>query len=344
MTRKTEKSGMRAAFTLVELLTVMAIIALLIGLLVPALGHVKTTAKIVQQRAQLKSIETALEAFAGMYGDYPPSNFSGVAATGFTSGAQKLAEALIGVDLRGFDPRSDFDRRAIETEMEPYAVLNINTAVQADVDASLARRKGPYITVDENVNSFEIADIFAVGGTYIGEVYGGGAPGRDVAGGLAKRFGNVITDVFEVRNITYNSFDFSTNTVVQLTAKVGTPILYYRADTTKKQLGRRTGTGNPTHDDILASVYNWYDNVHLVNLGRVADTTLPRREHQWLIDDTGTHPIRGARAFYDYIRNPRIGTERWPYNPDSYILISAGPDGIFGNTDDITNFGSPGAR
>jgi hypothetical protein len=28
----------------------------------------------------------------------------------------------------------------------------------------------------------------------------------------------------------------------------------------------------------------------------------------------------------------------WPVNADSYVLISAGADGLYGTADDITNF------
>lgn len=61
------------AFTIVELLTVMAVIALLIGLLVPALALVKDRAKDIQQRAQFHAISSGLEMFKADFGDYPDS-------------------------------------------------------------------------------------------------------------------------------------------------------------------------------------------------------------------------------------------------------------------------------
>jgi prepilin-type N-terminal cleavage/methylation domain-containing protein len=358
MCRVSEKKIVGAGFTLVELLTVMAIIALLIGLMVPALSHVRTSAKVVQQKAQLKSIETALEAFNGMYGDYPPSNETTPDAvppvepytvnTRVTVGAQKLAEAVLGVDLRGFDPRSSFDRRTIELSKEPYAVLGLpagDPATQTDVDSSLNRRKGPYITINENVNSYEIADLFRDStGNYSNSVYGGGNPGLNDSGTAAKQFGNVICDSFKVKNITYKSWDFSTTppTKIDVTVKVGTPILYYKADPSKRQLGAPTGQVE-SDTTVENSIYNWHDNQRLVvDLKRMA---APTKDHQWVIDDTvGTGTFKGAKPFYDYIRNPKIGTQRWPYNPDTFILISAGPDGIYGNSDDITNFGSTEAK
>jgi hypothetical protein len=45
-------------------------------------------------------------------------------------------------------------------------------------------------------------------------------------------------------------------------------------------------------------------------------------------------------AFYSYIEDPKVTAKSTPYNPNSYILISAGPDGTYGTKDDIRNFGN----
>ena len=102
----TKQSDKKTAFTIIELLTVMSIIIILIGLLVPSLNMVKRYAKEVRQKAQFHSIDSAIEFFSGdsEYGSYPPSN----EATDHYCGAMKLCEAMVGQDLMGFHPESRF--------------------------------------------------------------------------------------------------------------------------------------------------------------------------------------------------------------------------------------------
>ena len=93
----------KTGLTLVEILIVLGIIALFVGLLIPALTVVKNTAKDVKQKAQLNSIQIALMTFKNDDGDYPPSNWM---LNSDYCGAQKLAEALMGWDLLGFHPKT----------------------------------------------------------------------------------------------------------------------------------------------------------------------------------------------------------------------------------------------
>ena len=72
-TRPVPMPGALAAFTLVELLVVMVIIAILAGLLLPALAQGKEKAKVVRVRAELYGIGLALEMYSTDHaGKLPP--------------------------------------------------------------------------------------------------------------------------------------------------------------------------------------------------------------------------------------------------------------------------------
>jgi prepilin-type N-terminal cleavage/methylation domain-containing protein len=61
----------RKAFTLVELLVVIGIIAILMGLLLPAINQMHRSAQITGQKADFVTIANALDAYKADFGDYP---------------------------------------------------------------------------------------------------------------------------------------------------------------------------------------------------------------------------------------------------------------------------------
>jgi prepilin-type N-terminal cleavage/methylation domain-containing protein len=77
-----------AGFTLVELLTVIAIIAILAAMLLPVLSRVKLSAYRTQARVQVNDIATAIQAYDSAYGRFPVS-----------PGAQQQAAAYGGGDI-----------------------------------------------------------------------------------------------------------------------------------------------------------------------------------------------------------------------------------------------------
>ena len=62
------------AFTLIELLTVIAIIGLLAALLFPVLKGIKRQQYIRNATAEMEQMETAIERYKAAYGFYPPDN------------------------------------------------------------------------------------------------------------------------------------------------------------------------------------------------------------------------------------------------------------------------------
>ena len=277
---KRKKTG----FTVIELLTAVAIVALLTGLLLPALSMVRRVARETKQRAQFATIELALTAFKNDYGDYPPSDWTLPPAPGSDyCGAQRLAEALLGWDLLGFHPQSDF--RSNGYNDDGLFIYDANNPVFFD------RRRGPYLELAAT-NALRLGNISIL------------KPGLfyDTRPLASDTF--VLCDVFGTRKITL---------AIGKAVRAGAPILYYKANTSEK---------------TIRGIYNASDNDALVLVKQQADG----REHPL------TRSFTRYQFFYDYIRDPRIAVRPWPYRPDSYILISAGADGLYGTGDDIRNF------
>ena len=64
--------SLTAAFTLIELLTVIAIISILMSLLFPALNGGKEAARRAQAKQDIAGIIAAVKAYHTEYGKYPP--------------------------------------------------------------------------------------------------------------------------------------------------------------------------------------------------------------------------------------------------------------------------------
>ncbi len=65
---------MKRGFTLIEILVVISIIALLMGILMPAMSRAREQARIVVANAELYGIGIALEAYSmGSENKYPPT-------------------------------------------------------------------------------------------------------------------------------------------------------------------------------------------------------------------------------------------------------------------------------
>lgn len=140
----------KAGFTIVELLTVMSIIVILIGLLVPALTRVRIYALLLKQKAQFHSMDAAIELFNNEFEGYPPSDALDGNPNGPQPycGAMKLCEAMMGQDLLGFHINSMF----LANKQGP-------SGNNLYVPATIKERKGPFLPL-ENANAFSLADIY----------------------------------------------------------------------------------------------------------------------------------------------------------------------------------------
>ena len=277
----------KTAFTLVELLTVLAVMSLLIGILIPSMKMAQNAARTAKQKIQLVSIEQALLAFRNDYGDYPPSDTTNTLNYG---GAQKLAEALLGWDLLGFHPQSGWWSDGMNEQRTDKVYLG--------TDSDILQRRPRYLEL-ETANAFLLGDLPI-------------ADPRRRGDGLFNNTGALNPDTYVLCDV-FNRFQV---TVGGKVVKAGTPILYYRAN----PFGIGLDPRNPQNSN-----YNYWDNAELVHLGI----------NNW-----------AETEFYNFIIDPRLeksrpaGARPWPYKPNSYILISAGIDGLYGTGDDIANFGN----
>jgi len=300
-----KQSDKKAAFTIVELLTVMSIIIILIGLLVPALNRVRRYTRRVKQKAQFHSIEVAMELFQIEFDGYPNSDAKDENGDDYC-GAMKLCEAMMGQDLLGFHPDSHFRSDGTKdgsaaTQLYP----DEGSVSEEEYAANLKARKGPYLQL-ENANAYKLKNLYGGGNT--------GVLDED-------RF--VLCD--EYKRVTLQSAGPEDK---EIGGKTGMPILYYRADTSKTSHNVDTPTD-------AENIYNYEDNEELVKLGLPWET--PRiTDHPLYQDDTLTSDWE---RFYVDTKNNKITTTSRPYRVDSYILLSAGFDGQYGTSDDVFNFG-----
>jgi len=311
MERNTETTTTRKAFTIVELLTVMSIVIVLISLLVPAVSRVRQYAKRVKQNAQFHSIAAALEMFTNEFEGYPDSDSLDASGEAYC-GAMKLCEALVGQDMLGFHPDSRFRASGRDDNgnwlyvTDPIAAADIGTPLYKQ---NLRARKGPFLEL-EGANAYSLSDMYT-DPSYVAPF----STSYHVDGGISKAQ-MVLCDEYPRVNNVYTG------------KRIGMPVLYYKADVSKLR-----------HDVGLISenIYDSRDNQDLVDKPLPWDLGYnhPMSAAGTTPDDV---PAEGPALFYQMTRDENVPAADRPRRPDSYILISAGYDGLYGTDDDVFNF------
>ena len=326
MGQSTKRFLGESGFSLIELLVVISIIVMLIAMLSTGIQSVKKHATNLRQKANFHAIEVGLELFQKDYDDYPPSEMIDEKSDGSPGpevcGAQHLAEALVGRDMKGFDPESNW--YAPEEDETIYANENDQKDSTAEDEAASRARRWKLFIELKKMGAFVMHDFF--GDTYSEPVYS-----TDDYTEIESFRAPVITDIFRQKKIRRPNPPYEGRS-----EWVGSPILYYKANSSSR-LFKKVPASTDGPDEFAKWIYNYEDNRAIINLGKIKDPTVMHQfnEAYTYLEDGETRT--GVHLFYKTITNPKVNYDK-PFNAATFILISAGYDGIYGTADDITNF------
>lgn len=344
---RSNKRDQKDGFTLIELLTVVFIISLLIGILIPSVSAARTAAKRKVTQKALSSIDVGLEMFKEENGkDFPltngyPPSFShppikkyafepSVGEFPFMEdrpkiyGAHWLPAMLIGPDANGY-----ISRRVVSSKNNVNEKPHTWYTPDPYNDGTTIERKALYIdpgntrmlkTRDlpgrENREFFqEWSDNFTTLNVESLPVIVDGFD-QPVLYYVANRHGkktNMLADEHKKDN------DYSDNAPQQK----GVPYYFHQDNEgftgTEENIGWNFNGAHPIA--ISGADLNAAEVVLSDNRGTFARYILDRKIYTNLVDNPNPNPNAPLR----------------PVKPDSYLLISAGPDGKYGTSDDVSN-------
>jgi len=336
----------RMAFTLIELMVAVAIIALLVSIMIPAFSAVRTNAKIVATQATFDSLKLGLESYRGenaLGGVYPPSQTDYPGAiltmsnpylpdqTTTVSGATLLVYALIGADRLGTPGFQDWDTDG-QWHNDQWALPRSTNQ--------------PYGAYETNPDTLEPRNprYPGRGAWYVDQTTANGT--------------RTLTQLFDDGAMVTNPATEGLGADQPVfTDGWGRPILYYRAN--------RGATAMMTTPGGTIGTYDQRDNAPLTGTGMPVDVGNFVGVDFGPGPQTGGYPSRIARGptpvpsvnpkqadiqgndnvfldtFARFVHDRTIAARNQAVNRDSYLLISTGPDAIYGTSDDVVNWEQP---
>jgi type II secretory pathway pseudopilin PulG len=325
-------SRRRKAFSLVELLVAIGIIVLLIGILVPVVGRVRQSARAADTRNWISQLSSAIERYHGDFRAYPgPLRYDQlddtsvvlpVASTGsgfatapwgtVITGTENLVLGLLG-GLRL--------NTAGAIVYDPAAVGN----GPGSLNAAQPRTYSPYV----DVRNLSWRD---AGAGQTGQFADASGTARDT---LIPEFVDTFPEPMPI---------------LYLRSRVGQPAITTGiSGSNNSVITDGTGTRPGAYDISQINAYTdstigegkTLRHSQYVNPALAAGNPLTHGLRT--VDPTKSMNRADGTAFtypfdaHPYFRHPTIPNT--PREKDRYILISAGPDRVYGTDDDITSFG-----
>ncbi len=345
-----QSNARRAGFTLIELLVVVSIIALLVSILVPSLTGARRAAKNTKTLAIFKTLDEGAQLFRAdnekqyrQTNGYPASHRAEDLATTGTQdimGAQWLVRSLLGADMQGFIPRRIVPRSLQNREDKTDEQVRWYQPQPNDPPID---RIATYVSLDRVTVTDRAIDLSPV------------PPEPRLWKWCVANCDKDFRDRQNPRKLAPVFMD-----------PFGGPILYYAANAYGTALCVTQEDDRSLYKGTQKGYYTHEDNIGFTGRASGSGGRGGGREgHGWLLKQRKRHLIevfgpsdfkdiddgQWSTSFAHYIHDHSIeesapGTQSnsatrviKPFNADSYLLISAGEDGVYGSSDDVKNFG-----
>lgn len=370
--------GVRRAFTLVELLVVIGIITILIGILIPVVGKVRTAARNASTASFISQLSSAIDAYYQDYRSYP-GPLSNLEVWNSSSPPAITIDTDPQITSQGFATVQPTGAGAFREQITMSENLVLGLLGGLKYQTSPAGIFYDPRLVGSGANSLNSTGVTKRGKAYIDATNLSWRKG-DSAADQGRTTGYYKDDAASAMDTLIPEFLDQYNDPM--------PILYLRAKNGASPVPEPpTGTATDNVNGIITfhqtnpNLRNGQYDVH-----QIAGYVLPNASSQFSIgegkrkidyyqdsatpiatpakpyhglgggpnavrapDPTAVLSPRGNGYYYPYnaypyFRNKSLSTPQTPipHQKDGYILISAGVDRIYGTDDDITNFGTIG--